>query len=87
MERHPYDRGYMDLAVQVMLGSESEHISKPDPLVGAVIASPEGKLLDSVGRGNLRIGAHAEYQLLDRLLQDRDLRGSTLYVTLEPCTK
>ena len=37
-------------------------------------------------RGALRSGNHAEYTVIERLLGGKSLEGSTLYVTLEPCT-
>lgn len=36
-------------------------------------------------RASLRVGNHAEYTLIERVLHDKNLEGSTLYVTLEPC--
>jgi ATP-dependent DNA helicase RecG len=76
----------MQLAVEEMLKSRSEHHDKADPLVGAVLVSPEGDVLGTAHRGALRTGDHAEYTLIERMLQDRDLEGSSLFVTLEPCT-
>lgn len=86
MELYAYDREFMELAVEEMLQSRSDHIAKPDPLVGAVIADRDSRLLGKTHRGGLRVGAHAEYTLIDRDLRDQDLEGASLYVTLEPCT-
>src|SRR3989442_10780557 len=80
------DRGFMELAVEEMRRSRSEHAHKHDPLVGAVLVSANGRLLGKAHRGGLRVGDHAEYTLLERELGDRHLEGATLYVTLEPCT-
>ncbi len=55
-------------------------------MVGAVLVGGDGEVLGTAHRGNLREGEHAEYTLIERLLPDRDLEGTTLYVTLEPCT-
>jgi ATP-dependent DNA helicase RecG len=77
----------MQLAVEEMLKSRSEHKDKHDPLVGAVLVSKDGELLGSAHRGGLRVGNHAEFTLIERCLADSDLEGSTLYVTLEPCTQ
>ena len=81
------DRQFMELAVNEMVKSRAEHERKIDPMVGAVLVSKNGELLGSAYRGALRTGDHAEYTLIERKLRDRDLEGSTLYVTLEPCTK
>jgi ATP-dependent DNA helicase RecG len=86
MEQRTYDRKYMELAVETMLESRSEHPQRPDPLVGAALVDIDGNLLGHVSRGDLRVGAHAEYQLIDRLCRNDNLEGATLYVTLEPCT-
>ena len=79
------DRRFMETAYEEMLSSRSEHVEKTDPLVGAVLVSSAGKLLASTHRASLREGDHAEYTLIERLLGDKSLEGSTLYVTLEPC--
>jgi ATP-dependent DNA helicase RecG len=76
----------MQLAVEAMLKSRSEHKDKADPLVGAVLVSPKGEILGTAYRGALRSGDHAEFTLIERILRDRDLEGSSLFVTLEPCT-
>jgi diaminohydroxyphosphoribosylaminopyrimidine deaminase/5-amino-6-(5-phosphoribosylamino)uracil reductase len=54
----------------------------PNPLVGAVIVSPEGVL---VGQGfhERAGGPHAEVRALDEA--GSRAQGATLYVTLEPC--
>ena len=77
----------MQLAVDQMLKSRSEHKDKHDPLVGAVLVSRKGELLGCAHRGGIRVGNHAEFTLIERYLSGTDLEGSTLYVTLEPCTQ
>lgn len=79
------DRKFMGMAVEEMQLSRSEHADKSDPLVGAVLVSSRAKLLDKAHRGKLRSGEHAEFTLIERQQGSRDLEGSTLYVTLEPC--
>jgi diaminohydroxyphosphoribosylaminopyrimidine deaminase / 5-amino-6-(5-phosphoribosylamino)uracil reductase len=61
----------------------------PNPLVGAALVFPDGRL---VAAGHLRFGGpHAEARLLDHAAASGDLpggrlpAGATLYVTLEPC--
>lgn len=80
-------REFMRLAVEEMQKSRSEHTDKSDPLVGAVLVGADGHQLGTACRGGLRIGDHAEFTLIERELRNRDLEGSTLYVTLEPCIK
>lgn len=77
----------MQMAVEEMRKSRSEHTNKHDPLVGAVLVGKDGKLLEAAHRGALRVGDHAEFTLIERYLMDKNLEGSTLYVTLEPCTR
>lgn len=84
------DRDYMIEAIEEMKLSRDEHLDKPDPMVGAVLVKKgeEGKRPHAKAhRGMLRIGDHAEFTLLERLLPHEDLEGATLYVTLEPCTE
>jgi len=76
----------MEMAVEEMRLSRSEHANKQDPMVGAVLVDVKGHVLGKAHRGKLREGDHAEFTLIERLLRDRDLDGTTLYVTLEPCT-
>jgi len=77
----------MEIAVEEMLKSRSEHASKVDPLVGAVLVGADGKELGRACRGKLRDGDHAEFTLIERYLRDKNLDGASLYVTLEPCTR
>ena len=61
------------------------YLSNPNPRVGCIIAK-NGKV---IGRGFTQaIGkAHAEIQALtDAKAQGNDVAGSTIYVTLEPCS-
>src|SRR5260221_11892888 len=59
--------------------------TSPNPMVGAVLVK-RGKI---IGRGWHRRagGPHAEIEAFrDTLARGNDPKGSTLYVTLEPCT-
>jgi len=75
----------MELAYQESLNSISEHDDKPDPLVGAILTTSDGKILATAHRGELRVGEHCEYTLIERKLKSENLSGCHLYVTLEPC--
>jgi diaminohydroxyphosphoribosylaminopyrimidine deaminase/5-amino-6-(5-phosphoribosylamino)uracil reductase len=55
------------------------------PKVGVVIADTSGLVGESF-RGETGPGDHAEYGLLERL-KDVDLTGTTVYTTLEPCSR
>jgi len=79
------DRELMELAYELSLNSIGEHTDKPDPLVGAVLATREGVVLATAFRGELRIGEHCEFTLIERRLKDKNLKDCVLYVTLEPC--
>src|SRR5688500_5686150 len=79
------ERKWMRIAIEQMKLSRSEHSGKPDPLVGAVLASKADIELRRAHRANLRAGHHAEYTILERMLQDKSVEGATMFVTLEPC--
>lgn len=57
----------------------------PNPMVGAVIVSSDGKI---IGEGyHRKYGeAHAEVNAINAVKDKEQLRDSTLYVTLEPCS-
>ncbi|MFG0273969.1 MAG: bifunctional diaminohydroxyphosphoribosylaminopyrimidine deaminase/5-amino-6-(5-phosphoribosylamino)uracil reductase RibD [Phycisphaerales bacterium] len=79
----PHERDLLALAAR--LGVRAFGCAEPNPLVGCVIASPEGRIL---GMGHhTRFGAaHAEVEALASCRrQGHDPRGATAYVTLEPC--
>ena len=59
---------------------------RPHPKVGAVVVMND-EVLGTAYRGELGSGDHAEYTLLGRKLADVDLKGATLFTTLEPCTE
>lgn len=56
----------------------------PNPPVGAVLLSPDGKFL-SMGYHEEYGGKHAEILALESL-KSHQIKGATLYVTLEPCS-
>jgi diaminohydroxyphosphoribosylaminopyrimidine deaminase/5-amino-6-(5-phosphoribosylamino)uracil reductase len=56
--------------------------ANPNPVVGAVIAE-DGRVIGEGWHAELG-GAHAEVNAIDAC-GDADLRGATLYVSLEPC--
>lgn len=60
------------------------HVS-PNPMVGAVVVSPCGEVL---GEGYHRRfgGGHAEVHAVASVKDRNQLKGSTVYVTLEPCS-
>ncbi|MBL7128404.1 MAG: DeoR family transcriptional regulator [Ignavibacteria bacterium] len=80
------DREFMEIAVDEMLQSQSEHTNKEDPLVGAVLVNKEGCEIARAHRGNFNPGDHAEFTIFGKLVSDEDTVGGILYVTLEPCT-
>jgi len=78
---------YIELSIQEMMESKSEHIDRSDPKVGAVLVDNDDAFFDKAHRGEFRAGDHAEYTLLERKYPNTDLSGFTLYTTLEPCVK
>lgn len=80
-------RDFMKKSIEVMKSSvqEKREDQKPSPYVGAVLVSPEGKLVDTAYRGELREGDHAEFTLIERKHRSDKLDGYILFATLEPC--
>lgn len=76
------DSKYMSLALR--LAKRAEGMTSPNPLVGAVVVK-RGKI---IGKGYHRKAGlpHAEIEaFLDAEGKGHNLKGSTLYITLEPC--
>jgi diaminohydroxyphosphoribosylaminopyrimidine deaminase/5-amino-6-(5-phosphoribosylamino)uracil reductase len=68
------------------LAAHAVGLSDPNPRVGCVIVAADGRL---AGRGHTQEagGAHAEVMALrDAAARGVDVRGATVYVTLEPCS-
>ncbi|MDP3168924.1 MAG: bifunctional diaminohydroxyphosphoribosylaminopyrimidine deaminase/5-amino-6-(5-phosphoribosylamino)uracil reductase RibD [Polaromonas sp.] len=73
----------IELAVE--FARKAQGLSSPNPAVGCVMTSPEGRLL---GQGHTQRagGPHAEIMALrDAAAQGHSLAGATAWVTLEPC--
>ncbi|MCI0453952.1 MAG: bifunctional diaminohydroxyphosphoribosylaminopyrimidine deaminase/5-amino-6-(5-phosphoribosylamino)uracil reductase RibD [Candidatus Dadabacteria bacterium] len=76
------DSKYMSIALR--LARQGEGMTSPNPLVGAVVVK-KGKIL---GKGyHKKAGLpHAEIEaFLDAENKGYNIKGSTLYITLEPC--
>lgn len=82
------ERELMELAIEVMDRSVNEPRAdgKVPPKVGAVLLFPDGSI-ETAYRGELREGDHGEYTLIERKLVNKNLEGSILFTTLEPCVE
>ena len=70
----------------LVLAQQSLTLSNPNPRVGCVIVGAAGQLL-AQGYTQAAGGLHAEAQALAQAAaQHIDVRGASLYVTLEPCS-
>ena len=58
------DHRFMEIAIEEMRKSLSEHTNKCDPMVGAVLVGVDGIELGRTHRAGLRVGDHAEYTLV-----------------------
>lgn len=74
------DKHYMELAIE--LAKKSRGKVNPNPLVGAVIVKDE-KIIGE-GYHMLYGEAHAEVNAFNNATND--VKGSTMYITLEPCS-
>ncbi|HEY8907958.1 MAG TPA: bifunctional diaminohydroxyphosphoribosylaminopyrimidine deaminase/5-amino-6-(5-phosphoribosylamino)uracil reductase RibD [Rhodoferax sp.] len=69
----------------MILARQAIYLTNPNPRVGCVITTADGKLL---GQGHTQRagGPHAEIMALrDAASQGHSVQGATAYVTLEPC--
>ena len=80
MQRTESDHAHLARAIE--LAEQGAGRVSPNPVVGAVIAR-EGEVLGE-GWHDEYGGPHAEVNAI-RACGDVDLRGATLYVSLEPC--
>jgi diaminohydroxyphosphoribosylaminopyrimidine deaminase/5-amino-6-(5-phosphoribosylamino)uracil reductase len=68
------------------LAEEAVGLSDPNPRVGCVIVSADGRALLGQGHTQAAGGPHAEVMALrDAQARGADVRGATVYVSLEPC--
>lgn len=79
------DMGYMRRCLQLARGGE--RLAQPNPMVGAVIVSRDGRIIGEgyhvrCGEGHAEVNAFASVSEADEWL----LPEATLYVSLEPCS-
>ena len=75
-----------NIALALVQAQKASHLSPPNPSVGCIIVSPNGKV---IGQGHTQAfgGAHAEVMALrDAADRGESTTGATVYVTLEPCS-
>ena len=79
------DEKYMQRCIQ--LAKNGQQNAKPNPMVGAVIVSADGRIIGEgyhvrCGEGHAEVNAFASVKAEDEAL----LPDSTIYVSLEPCS-
>jgi diaminohydroxyphosphoribosylaminopyrimidine deaminase/5-amino-6-(5-phosphoribosylamino)uracil reductase len=79
------DEKYMNRCIQ--LARNGRQNAKPNPMVGAVIVSADGRIIGEgyhvrCGEGHAEVNAFASVRPEDETL----LPGATMYVSLEPCS-
>lgn len=68
------------------LAAQARLICPPNPAVGALLLSPDGRVI-GCGHTQVRGGPHAEVMALrDAQARGESTQGATAYVTLEPCS-
>ena len=75
------DKFYLKLALN--LAKQHEGLTSENPSVGCVIVKNNNIL--SLSKTSINGRPHAEVNAI-RLANTNDLKGSTMYVTLEPCS-
>src|SRR5208283_1050638 len=81
MPAKPSDARYMQQALE--LARRGIALASPNPRVGAVLVSPEGKI---VGRGTHIYDGIKHAEVLAIKASGVRAAGATLYVNLEPCS-
>ncbi len=87
----PRDQAFSDADIAamreaLMLAGQAVGLCEPNPRVGCVITTANGRV---IGRGHTQAAgaAHAEPMAMqDAALHGEDVRGATVYVSLEPCS-
>ncbi|MDA8195706.1 MAG: bifunctional diaminohydroxyphosphoribosylaminopyrimidine deaminase/5-amino-6-(5-phosphoribosylamino)uracil reductase RibD [Actinomycetota bacterium] len=82
MSQTSIDRDRRAMRLAILASREARKHARPNPWVGAVFVGRDGEV--SSGATRPPGGSHAEVVARDRC--NFDLKGSTLYVTLEPCS-
>ena len=85
MKQEETDEKYMRRCLQ--LARNGQQLAKPNPMVGAVIVSKEGRIIGEgyhvrCGKGHAEVNAFASVRKEDEAL----LQEATIYVSLEPCS-
>lgn len=85
MKQEDIDEKYMRRCLQ--LARNGQLLAKPNPMVGAVIVSKEGRIIGEgyhvrCGEGHAEVNAFASVKSEDEAL----LHEATVYVSLEPCS-
>jgi diaminohydroxyphosphoribosylaminopyrimidine deaminase/5-amino-6-(5-phosphoribosylamino)uracil reductase len=75
------DARYMNQALE--LARRGMALASPNPRVGAIVVSPEGKI---VGRGSHTYDGVKHAEVLALETAGERARGGTLYINLEPCS-
>ncbi|MGN6155789.1 MAG: bifunctional diaminohydroxyphosphoribosylaminopyrimidine deaminase/5-amino-6-(5-phosphoribosylamino)uracil reductase RibD [Sphingomicrobium sp.] len=70
------------MAEAIALGEAARGSTAPNPNVGCIIVSPEGKI---VGKGATAPGGRPHAEAVALKQAGRRAKGATVYVTLEPC--
>jgi len=75
-----------DWHLTLALAERAVGLTDPNPRVGCVIVSADGAAVLGQGHTQAAGGPHAEVMALrDAQARGHDVRGATVYVTLEPC--